>query len=80
MIEFSVQPGSVTYSIVIFAILIAIIQYIKPACLYNQNGSFKIFGLGYRNKTIVPIWLVVLILAILSYVAGMVITQPKLNY
>ena len=79
MIEFSVQPGSLTYSIILFVIMISIIQYIKPACLYNQNGSFKVFGLGYRNKTIVPIWLVVLVLAILSYVGAMALTQPKLN-
>ena len=79
MIEFSVQPGSLTYSIILFVVLVAIIQYFKPACLYNSNGSFKTFGLGYRNKTIVPIWLVVLILAILSYVAAMSATQPVLS-
>jgi len=74
-----VQPGSLTCSIILFVILVSIIQYIKPACLYNSNGSFKVFGLGYRNKTIVPIWLVILVLAILSYVAAMAATQPRIN-
>ena len=62
------KPNQVTYSIALFIVTMVIIQYTKPGFLYNQNGSFKIFGLGYRNKTVIPIWLVSLVLAILSYV------------
>jgi hypothetical protein len=44
-------------SIVIFIVLFGIIQLIKPAFLYNKDGSPREFGIGYRNKTILPIWL-----------------------
>jgi hypothetical protein len=39
----------------------------KPGFAYNDDGGFRPFGLGYRNKTIVPIWVVAIILAIFSY-------------
>jgi hypothetical protein len=39
----------------------------KPGFLYNKDGSIKTFGLGYKKKTVVPVWVVAIILAILSY-------------
>ena len=41
---------------------------IKPGFLYNRDGSLREFGIGYTNKTIVPLWLFSIILGILSYV------------
>jgi hypothetical protein len=54
-------------SIVIFIVLFGIIQLIKPAFLYNKDGSPREFGIGYRNKTILPIWLLSVVLGIFSY-------------
>lgn len=54
-------------SICIFLIILSIIVIIKPRFIYNKDGSPMEFGLGYRNKTILPIWLVIIIIAILSY-------------
>jgi hypothetical protein len=54
-------------AICVFLILFIVIQFIKPSFLYRQDGSLRDFGVGYRNKTIVPMWLVVLILSIFSY-------------
>jgi hypothetical protein len=36
--------------------------------VYNEEGGFRPFGVGYRNKTVIPIWLVAIVLAIFSYV------------
>ena len=47
------------------------VHYIKPAFLYTKEGGFREFGVGYKNKTVIPIWLISIILAILSYVAVM---------
>jgi len=41
--------------------------YFKPTCVFNKDGTMRQFGIGYRNKTIIPIWLVVIIMAYLSY-------------
>jgi hypothetical protein len=41
----------------------------KPSFLYNTDGSIREFGVGYKNKTIMPVWLVSIILGILCYIA-----------
>ena len=56
-------------AIALFLLTILLVQQLQPAFLCNQDGSFKSFGLGYRNKTVVPMWLVVILIAILSYTA-----------
>jgi hypothetical protein len=58
-------------SIAIFVILFVIINYYKPSFLYNNDGSIREFGIGYKNKTILPIWLFSIILGILSYIGIM---------
>jgi len=58
-------------SIVLFIIIFGTIQLMKPACFYNKDGSIREFGVGYKNKTILPIWLLSLILGILCYLAVM---------
>ena len=54
-------------AIVIFIILFSIVHILKPGVLYNSEGGFRPFGLGYRNKTVIPIWIVAILLAIFSY-------------
>ena len=56
-----------TFSIAIFILLFAIIQSMKPSFLYNADGSLRPFGIGYRKKTVVPLWLVVILLSIFTY-------------
>ena len=52
---------------------------IKPACFYNRDGSIREFGVGYRNKTILPIWLLSLVLGILCYLVVMYyVRTPKI--
>jgi hypothetical protein len=66
-------------SVVLFVYLFGLIQYMKPAFLYNSDGSIREFGVGYKNKTILPIWLLSIILGILSYLAVLYfIMAPKL--
>jgi hypothetical protein len=55
-------------AIVLFIIIFGSIQVMKPLCLYNKDGSIREFGIGYKNKTILPIWLLSIILGILCYV------------
>jgi hypothetical protein len=55
-------------AIIIFLTIFGIIQMLQPGFLYNKDGSIRDFGVGYRNKTILPLWLFSIILGILSYV------------
>jgi hypothetical protein len=65
-------------SIIIFLVIFGLIQMYRPGFLYNRDGSIREFGVGYKNKTILPLWLLSLILGILSYLLVMYyLTYPK---
>jgi hypothetical protein len=66
-------------SIIIFIIIFGSIQLIKPDFLYKKDGSIREFGVGYKNKTIMPVWLFSIILGILSYIVVLYyLTYPKI--
>jgi uncharacterized membrane protein YozB (DUF420 family) len=74
-----IRENATLFAIILFLIMFVSIQMMKPACLYNNDGSIREFGVGYRNKTIMPIWLLSLILGILSYLFVMCyVASPKL--
>jgi hypothetical protein len=51
----------------LFIILFSVTYYMKPGFLFLADGSIRPFGVGYRNKTILPLWLYAIILGIFSY-------------
>ena len=65
-------------SIILFVTIFSMIQLSKPAFLYNTDGSIREFGVGYKNKTILPIWLLSIVLGIVCYLIVMYyIAHPK---
>jgi hypothetical protein len=54
-------------SICLFIALFSFFHWLKPDISYLPNGSYRPFGVGYRHKTILPVWLVAIALAIISY-------------
>ena len=69
------------FAIILFVIIYGLIIMMKPAWLYNKDGSIRHFGIGYKNKTIFPIWLLSIILGILCYLAvSYYIIHPRLSY
>lgn len=63
-----VRKNRLQFAIVLFLIIFTFIHIQKPSLLYENDGSFRQFGVGYRKKTVVPIWLISIIVALLSYV------------
>ena len=55
-------------AVFVFLILFGIINAFRPSIIYNKDLSFRRFGIGYKNKTVIPIWLMSIVLAILVYV------------
>ena len=66
-----VRYHKLSISIIIFLILFSIVHMMKPTMLYNDDGSFRQFGVGYRHKTVIPIWGVSMVIAIFSYLSVM---------
>lgn len=64
-----IREHATLFAILLFLIIFGFIQVMKPSFLYNADGSIREFGVGYKNKTIMPIWLVSIILGILCYIA-----------
>jgi hypothetical protein len=56
-------------AIILFLVLFFIVHTLKPSIIYTKEGGFRTFGIGYKHKTVVPIWIVSICLAILSYLA-----------
>tara|TARA_X000000368_G_scaffold133003_1_gene104388 strand:- start:225 stop:467 length:243 start_codon:yes stop_codon:yes gene_type:complete len=73
-----IRRNLTSVSILVFVILYAIIQYIQPKFLYDDKGRIRLFGIGTKKKTILPIWLLTIVLAILSYLFVLYyLTLPK---
>jgi len=72
--------------LVSFATLLFVGSYIlviksNPGFLYNHDGSLRTFGIGYKNKTIIPAWMVAITLAILSYMGILYyLVYPRIHY
>lgn len=67
-----VRYHKLSISIYLFFILMGLLHYFKPKIVYDENGGFRQFGIGYQNKTILPIWLASIFLAILSYLSVLI--------
>jgi hypothetical protein len=70
-----VKENITLVSVILFIIIFSIIQMMKPLCFYKKDGSIREFGVGYKNKTILPIWLLSIILGILCYLIVMYYTS-----
>jgi hypothetical protein len=64
-----IRENPTLIAIVLFVFIYGAIIIMKPSCFYNKDGSIRKFGVGYRNKTILPMWLLSLVLGILCYLA-----------
>lgn len=69
MLKTFIHHNKIMTSIIIFLSIFGLIQILKPSFLFNRDGSLRQFGVGYKNKTILPMWLLAIILGILSYIS-----------
>ena len=76
-----VKKYVVSLSILLFVIAFLLLQHAAPSFLYKKNGHIRKFGVGYKEKTILPIWLLALVMSILSYVLICYYSElPRINY
>ena len=67
------KSNKVSLAIIIFLISFGILHMLKPSLCYNKDGGFRPFGVGYKHKTVIPIWILAILLAIFSYLLVLVI-------
>lgn len=67
-----------SFAILLFLLLFLCLNYFQPHFMYNKDGSLREFGLGQKRKTILPVWVLSIVLGILSYLSVLYfITIPK---
>jgi len=66
-----VRMNKTTFAIALFLILFTTVHVMKPTVAYGPDGEFRQFGVGYKNKTVLPVWTISIALAILSYLMVM---------
>ena len=81
MIRKYIQRNTTLFAVLLFFVSFAFINKLQPNLFYNVDGSIRDFGLVYQKKTIFPVWLFAIILAILSYMAVLYyLALPKIKY
>tara|TARA_X000000368_G_C22864300_1_gene637994 strand:+ start:69 stop:299 length:231 start_codon:yes stop_codon:yes gene_type:complete len=71
----------ISFSVLLFVAIYLILNNVKPSFLYTNEGTLRPFGLGYKNKTVIPLWLIAIISAILSYTMVLYwLTLPRLQF
>tara|TARA_B100000902_G_scaffold398419_1_gene465096 strand:- start:1661 stop:1891 length:231 start_codon:yes stop_codon:yes gene_type:complete len=62
-----IRKNKVNTAVLLFLLIALLIHYNQPPLLYTNEGGFREFGVGYTHKTVIPIWLVMILSAIFSY-------------
>lgn len=62
-----VRNNIVSIAITLFVVSFILLNMMKPGFIYNNDGSLRQFGVGRKLGTVVPAWLVAILLAIFSY-------------
>jgi hypothetical protein len=71
MLKNVIQRNVVSIAILLYICIYMLIMFLKPSFLFQNNGSLREFGIGYRNKTIIPVWFLAIFIATLSYFSVM---------
>ena len=80
MLNRFIKNNTTLVAIGLFLLIFGFIHVMKPGFLYNNDGSLREFGVGYKNKTILPLWLLSIILGILTYIAVLYYINHNRNY
>ena len=68
------------FSVLLFIIFYLLILFFKPSFIFDANDNVRDFGLGSTKKTVLPLWLVSIILGIASYLFVLFyLTYPKIR-
>ena len=61
------RDNKILATFILFLFMFCTVMICKPGFAFNKDGSIKEFGLGYNNRTVLPIWVLVIVFSILSY-------------
>ena len=66
---FSMIKGfKVNIAIIVFIGVFYLAYKSKSTLFFNNDGSLKQFGVGYKHKTVVPLWLFAILSGVVVYI------------
>jgi hypothetical protein len=77
MLKTFTRNNTTLAAIMIFLFVFIMVHLLQPGFLYNRDGSLRTFGVGYKNKTILPLWLFSIVLGILCYLLVLYLRTPS---
>ena len=78
--QFFIKRHITSFSILVFLAAFVTIHLFRPRFMYNEDGSLRQFGIGFQRKTVVPAWLVAIVVAILSYLLVLYASTPLISW
>jgi hypothetical protein len=76
-----IRRNITSFAIIIFFAVFSVINFFKPSFLYDKDGAIRHFGINSRNKTVVPMWFLTILLAFASYLFVLYyLALPRLYY
>lgn len=63
----SARSHTLVVSVGLFLVLYAVLCKTSPSFAFDRKGRAKQFGIGIKTRTVTPVWLITIILAITSY-------------
>lgn len=78
MYPYFIKRHITSFSIVVFLLAFGALHAFRPRFMYNEDGSLRQFGIGFKRKTVIPAWLAAICVAILSYLLVLYVSTPKL--
>ena len=67
MLRTLARENPVGAALAVFIVAYACVVMAQPAALFASDGTLRDFGVGTKNRTVVPAWLVAIMLAVLAY-------------
>ena len=69
--RYIIRKHIVSFTILLFVAIFGLVIYIQPSIFYKRDGTLRDFGINQSNKTVIPIWLFVICISIICYLAIM---------
>jgi quinol-cytochrome oxidoreductase complex cytochrome b subunit len=74
------QLNRLVLVIFVYICLYGVIVFFQPEISFNnRNNSLRQFGVGYKHTTIMPLWLISILFAIISYFIVLYILHLRYN-
>ena len=76
-----VRTNVTIFAMVLFILLYSLLIFSNTSLIYNKDGTFRSFGIGYNTRSVLPVWLMAILIAIVLYfIVLYYVSYPKIHF